>query len=342
MALEEGRFFVGSMSARRHNADGFAEYCRRFLSSGVWALDDNLNVTPAGGMAVNVSCGHALVDGYPYGVIDNDTGPLILEIEAANPDLPRIDRVIARKDITAQRVYACIKKGTPAISPEPPELDECELEFCCVAVAAGATEITADDLTDERELVQNKLNPPGPLGDVFGPESSAAGNLVAFNDASGKVIKDSGKQAADFVLKSDFVMADIVSAVKRAIYRVGDIIVTTVSTNPAADYGGTWIAWGSGRIPIGVDSGDSDFDEPEKTGGEKAHQLTAAQLPKNAYGLHLASDANTGARQTNKVCIGRDGTTLWDAGGAIYSGANDDPHNNMPPYIAVYMWKKTA
>jgi len=54
-----------------------------------------------------------------------------------------------------------------------------------------------------------------------------------------------------------------------ALYPVGSIYLSTNSTNPSAVFGGTWIAWGQGRVPVGVDSNDVDFVQ-DMTGGNKA------------------------------------------------------------------------
>jgi hypothetical protein len=152
MALEEGRFFRGAMTDKRHEADGMAAYFRRFLPSGVWEMGDNLKVTAAGGLAVNVGYGHALVDGYPYGVIDNGTGPLELALGDADA-LPRIDRVVVCKDAIMLRVSVRIKKGTPAASPEAPPLEADEISLARIAIAADATEINAANIMDERARV---------------------------------------------------------------------------------------------------------------------------------------------------------------------------------------------
>lgn len=68
------------------------------------------------------------------------------------------------------------------------------------------------------------------------------------------------------------------------IYPVGCIYMTTVSTNPNSIFGfGTWVAWGSGRVPVGVNASDSNFSTVEKTGGEATHKLTEAEMPKHDH-----------------------------------------------------------
>lgn len=52
--------------------------------------------------------------------------------------------------------------------------------------------------------------------------------------------------------------------------------MSTNNTNPGTIWGGTWVSWGSGRVPIGVNSSDSDFNSVEKTGGAKSISLSHA------------------------------------------------------------------
>ena len=57
-----------------------------------------------------------------------------------------------------------------------------------------------------------------------------------------------------------------------ASHPIGSLFETTVSTNPGTLYGGTWAAWGGGRVPVGVNTADSDFNTVEKTGGKKTER----------------------------------------------------------------------
>lgn len=67
-----------------------------------------------------------------------------------------------------------------------------------------------------------------------------------------------------------------VSQIAAFIYPVGCLYVSTVSTNPATIFGfGTWAAFGAGRVLVGLDSGDTDFDVSEETGGAKTSTPSA-------------------------------------------------------------------
>ena len=123
-------------------------------------------------------------------------------------------------------------------------------------------------------------------------------------------------------------------------FKVGDVFISTIPENPLIRKGyGTWVAIGTGRMLIGFDAGDPDFNAPEKTGGEKAHTLTVAEMPSHAHAENAPSAASGGAVRlaTDTNASGSINSTL-STEGAGGGGA----HNNLPPYIVVYIWKRTA
>lgn len=151
-----------------------------------------------------------------------------------------------------------------------------------------------------------------------------------------------------------------------AIYPVGSIYMSVSATNPSELFGGTWVAWGIGRVPVGVDASDSDFSVSEKTGGEKAHKLSISEMPSHNHGINAVNITNSGAHthatnkniwvsQTDKniasgTSTGRTTTTnIMDSGGAHthtvpahntnYSGSGV-AHSNLQPYVTCYMWKR--
>src|SRR5690606_38823591 len=68
------------------------------------------------------------------------------------------------------------------------------------------------------------------------------------------------------------------------VYPVGSIYISTVDTNPGTVFGvGTWVAFGTGRTIVGVDTDQTEFDTVEKTGGAKTHTLTTAEMPSHTH-----------------------------------------------------------
>ena len=128
------------------------------------------------------------------------------------------------------------------------------------------------------------------------------------------------------------------------VYPVGAIFTTvTAYANSAAVVsaigGTTWVAFGAGKVLVGLDSGDTDFDTVEETGGAKtdSHTLTTAEIPAHThtYGKSTTTEAMSihdisglrGAATTNTSSTG---------GGGAHT------HDIVQPYIVVYMWKRTA
>lgn len=138
------------------------------------------------------------------------------------------------------------------------------------------------------------------------------------------------------------------------IYPIGSIYMSVNSTNPSTLFGGTWVAWGSGRVPVGVDSSDSDFSSVESTGGAKTHTLTESQLPKisgsfslhgqeNGTNIYGVSGHFSGTYMGGKYKA-PNGTTAaaYSHANITYSFGGGSSHNNLQPYITCYMWKRTA
>lgn len=143
-----------------------------------------------------------------------------------------------------------------------------------------------------------------------------------------------------------------------AMYPVGSIYVNASDgTNPSTLLGfGTWVAWGSGRVPVGVDSGQTEFDTVEKTGGAKTHTLTQAQIPNYSIGFlptavpgyHSQWD-NGGVKaggqwkkMDNVTQVGAANNQSNQYGWDLSTNGGGQAHNNIQPYITCYMWKRTA
>ena len=150
--------------------------------------------------------------------------------------------------------------------------------------------------------------------------------------------------------------------IKLVAYPVGSIYVSTSGTSPATLFGGTWeqiqdmflLAAGS-TYSAGA------------TGGEASHTLTANEMPAHTHSIPSLSGTTStgGAHQHNipSVQAGATGGSLTILGGddnavtrtagshshtvttnasTTGSAGGGKAHNNMPPYLSVYMWKRTA
>ena len=118
--------------------------------------------------------------------------------------------------------------------------------------------------------------------------------------------------------------------------------MSVVNTNPSTYLGGTWVAWGSGRVPVGVDTNQTEFDTVEETGGSKTHTLTVAQLPGHTHDVPSKQTAgNVSATEGERANAG--GTGSWASyNNKTSSTGSGEAHNNLQPYITCYMFKRTV
>ncbi len=164
-------------------------------------------------------------------------------------------------------------------------------------------------------------------------------------------------------------LKDYISAIAGSMHPVGSIYMSVSPTNPSAYFGGTWAAWGTGRVPVGVDASDTDFAPVEKTGGASTVTLTAKQMPAHTHakgtlaadsgGAHKhklnLSKTTWGASSGNKVVVDSTDYTAMDnkntasggahehtISGATASAGGGNAHSNLQPYITCYMWKRIS
>lgn len=146
------------------------------------------------------------------------------------------------------------------------------------------------------------------------------------------------------ILNEGSISASLLSAA----WPVGSIFISVVSTNPGTLLGfGTWAAFGAGRVLVGIDAGQTEFDTVEETGGEKTHQLTLSEIPSHSHAgssvtVDIGSPDTTG--ESERVGRGRNNSVFANHAGALNMVAEggNGAHNNLQPYIVVYMWKRTA
>ena len=131
-------------------------------------------------------------------------------------------------------------------------------------------------------------------------------------------------------------------------YPVGSIYMSTSSTNPSDFMGGTWVAWGSGRVPVGVDTNDTDFNTPNKTGGEKTQELRAmiGAINNNpgalGYNPAGAVGGGLGYHHNYGVAGNRPGNVTVINHSTIVKRSDGNNAKTLQPYITCYMFRRTA
>ena len=195
--------------------------------------------------------------------------------------------------------------------------------------------------------------------------TAADDNKVAIADSTTATGWKFGKVGTDNLDKT---------SILNLVYPVGSIYMSANNVSPQTFLGGTWVAWGAGRVPVGVNSSDTDFNTAEKTGGEKTHTLDASEMPWHDHSgtnstvetvtihtrptggaLHYLGintytvkyDVNEQTQEYMVAPAGgqtlevENGTVINSQYGVCPNGSGV-AHNNLQPYITCYMWKRTA
>ena len=114
-------------------------------------------------------------------------------------------------------------------------------------------------------------------------------------------------------------------------YPIGSIYLSVNNINPSEYFGGTWeeiqnvfLLACSSKYPAG------------STGGEESHTLTVEEMPKHNHQMTFYTGNPGGFQNAQQVAPNNSIPRTTEMAG------NNEPHNNMPPYLAVYMWKRVA
>lgn len=120
------------------------------------------------------------------------------------------------------------------------------------------------------------------------------------------------------------------------VYPVGSIYMSINNVSPATLFGGKWVQI-KGRFLLGA----SDVYKANTTGGEVAHTLTNDEMPNHQHSIWFP---NSGGEQSAEIGYPEAGSkNTYYAEASKTSGAGGGAaHNNMPPYLVVYMWRRLS
>ena len=192
---------------------------------------------------------------------------------------------------------------------------------------------TADSSFD-LEVTQQVQQP-----DSYGQWSIGQGIIINDNNAQIAIgdteIDTTGIQTKDLVVSGDlYYHGTIINPIDlNEVYPVGSIYMSVNNVDPGTLFGGTWEQL-KDRFLLGAGDNYTAGD----TGGEATHTLTVDEMPSHNH--TVSRGTNTGTTEWGLVRYSTqnssaDTTRIANTGG-------DQPHNNMPPYLVVYMWKRTA
>lgn len=169
-----------------------------------------------------------------------------------------------------------------------------------------------------------------------------------FNERFAQIVAQMNGNIDDSNIADDGISKEKLKAeVYESLYPVGSMYVNfTDDTDPAVLLGfGVWSAV-EGRVVVGYDGTQTEFNAAEKTGGAKTHTLTATEQA--SMDVHKGGQSNA---NTDYIDLGTGG----GLGGWVISIAatnvgqdrmtaqgGGQPHNNLQPYIVGYVWKRVS
>jgi hypothetical protein len=164
---------------------------------------------------------------------------------------------------------------------------------------------------------------------------SGKGELVYTDEDDNDIQFTSGGK----ILLTDVSLASV-AGIMELIYPIGSVVTLGVSTNPGTLFGvGTWTAI-AGRVIVGIDSTQTEFDTLNETGGAKTVTLDATMIPAHTHTITAALSASGGGTGELEGTYGNGHVIVEPATSSSIGGGL--AHNNLQPYIVKYVWERTA
>lgn len=125
-------------------------------------------------------------------------------------------------------------------------------------------------------------------------------------------------------------------------YPIGSIYMSTDTTNPQSRFTGTYWLPIYNRFLLGA----GDTYKAGTMGGEATHTLTRSEIPSHYHDEYLGNDGGSDSAPSGYSgwpnIAYTSNKTWWATGSKTSAAGGDGAHNNMPPYLAVYMWRRVT
>ena len=211
--------------------------------------------------------------------------------------------------------------------------------------AGGTFNLAVTALADRTQYLKSKTDGIHTITDASAPGSSSGTLDVILGWLANRILAITGK--THWTDTPDATLATAAAHIANTndphqslhqAYPVGSLYFNSANNaNPASLLGfGTWAAYGAGRMLLGVGSdGNGNSYTAGQTGGESTHLLTTAEMPSHNHSIDAVSQVVQPNANVNTTVKVPGAGTSGNAGGG-------QAHNNMPPYIALYIWTRTA
>lgn len=211
-----------------------------------------------------------------------------------------------------------------------------------IAKGAVTTEKIANGAVTYHQIANETIGSPELANNAVAASKIASSAVLERHIFNGAVTES--KLAAGAVtaekLASD-ALDSVLNAYFLKVYPVGAFYFSASSDNPATLFGGTWT-----QIKDTFILAAGTKYKAGTTGGEATHTLAAQEMPNHYHDEYAGNDGGDSSAPSGYIgwpSIGYTSDKTWFAKLAKTSGAGGGAaHNNMPPYLAAYVWQRTA
>ena len=134
---------------------------------------------------------------------------------------------------------------------------------------------------------------------------------------------------------------DGIADLYNAIFPIGQIVIKGDNEDYSNWLGFTWERTAVGKVLVGIDSNDTDFDTIGKIGGEKTHKLILNEMPSHQHTMYLSGGLTPDRQAINWATQGYQEFSGITKANDNISGGNQ-PHNILQPYQVVAYWKRIS
>ena len=176
-------------------------------------------------------------------------------------------------------------------------------------------------------------------------------NTYDYNNAPSVAAVRNYLDSGGIVRQSDIesIVSQAVSNALLTAHPIGSIEVNVSGTNPGTYLGGTWEAFGPGRVLIGVGTGtdanntSQTFSSAEVIGGEYTHKLTVAEMPSHKHQIKTNNDDWNNSPNGGNYGTTHDGANSWyNTNWYTENSGGNGAHNNIMPIEVYYIWKRVS
>ena len=226
------------------------------------------------------------------------------------------------------------------------------------SVTVDSVKINGNNIghTSDSDLISLSSGSVSVAGSFAAQSISTTGNISLSGNISVTGTVDGVDVAGlNTALSSGTVSDSRIANILDKVYPVGSIYTSmTRSTSPASIFGGVWSAVGEGRVLIGHGQGtDSNGDTQTfavgtaDTDGEYTHTLTTAEMPSHRHNTGVVGKNSRNFVSDQRITVSSqngfddDNQTGTASSATTYAG-DGNAHNNVQPYLTVYMWKRDS